>query len=288
MTTSAHEPLALPSGLRERVIAASRRARSAGTSLPEAPEITPGEAFSRAADAFSDLLDGLASSDWHRPALRGLDVQELVGHLIGVEHDMHRCLTGDPEVAGTDHVQATQPAAVRQAGCATSRTHAQWRRATDRTIELVTLAADPQAQVALHGMRLTLGALLVARAFELWTHENDIRVATGRPSSVPDLSTLHVMTGLAMRLLPAAVAHTGFRAPTMARLVLTGPGGGTWDLLLGDQAIDPVPVHIVTDAVEFCRLAANRVSAAELDPHVTGDPSRASGILAAVSTLALD
>ena len=44
----------------------------------------------------------------------------------------------------------------------------------------------------------------------------------------------------------------------------------------------------MTDAVGFCRLAANRVTPAELNPHVTGDESRAAGVLAAASTLALD
>jgi uncharacterized protein (TIGR03083 family) len=287
MTTGAHEQLALPAGLRERVIAASRRARPAGTSLPQAPAITPHQAFRRAVDAFSSLLGGLADSDWRRPALRGLDVQGLVGHLIGVEHDVHRCLAGDPDVAGADHVRATQPAAARQAGVSPRGTRAEWRQAVDRTLELAP-AGDPGGEVALHGMRLPLGALLIARAFELWTHENDIRLATGRPASVPDLSSLHLMTGLAARLLPVALARTGFRKPTTMRLVLTGPGGGTWDFAVGDQAAHPAPVRIVADTVEFCRLAANRVSPDELDLDITGDPGRASGILAAAATLALD
>ena len=33
----------------------------------------------------------------------------------------------------------------------------------------------------MHGMHLPLGALLVVRAFELWTHDNDIRRAAGLP-----------------------------------------------------------------------------------------------------------
>ena len=47
-------------------------------------------------------------------------------------------------------------------------------------------------------------------------------------------------------------------------------------------------VAIVTDAVGFCRLAANRVTPAELDVSVTGDPARAATVLFAVTTLALD
>ena len=44
----------------------------------------------------------------------------------------------------------------------------------------------------------------------------------------------------------------------------------------------------MTDAVGFCRLAANRVTPAELSPHITGDEGRAVGVLTAAATLALD
>jgi hypothetical protein len=47
-------------------------------------------------------------------------------------------------------------------------------------------------------------------------------------------------------------------------------------------------VALVTDAVGFCRLAANRIAPADLDVSVTGDPGRAATVLAAAATLALD
>jgi hypothetical protein len=76
--------------------------------------------------------------------------------------------------------------------------------------------------------------------------------------------------------------------PVSVHLVLTGPGGGTWDIAIGETPADPVPIGIVTDAVGFCRLVANRVTPADLDLHVTGDPGRVAGVLAAASALALD
>ena len=51
MTAETRDP-GLPLDLRERVIAASLRARAAGRPIPPAPEISPAEAFRRAADAF--------------------------------------------------------------------------------------------------------------------------------------------------------------------------------------------------------------------------------------------
>ena len=289
MTAEGRAPVVLlPAGLRERVLDASRQARAAGHPTPLAAEISPDEAFSRAADALYGLLCALGDADWQRPVLRDLDVQGLVGHLIGVEDDVHRCLSGDPQVARADHVESTQPAAARQAGRAPARTRAEWRTAADRTLDLVRGRADPGAEVAMHGMRLPIGALLVVRAFELWTHDNDIRRVAGLPSSVPDASTLTLMTGLAARLLPYGAVRTGLRETVSVHLVLTGPGGGTWDVSVGPGARDPVCVSIVTDAAGFCRLAASRVVPADLDLHVTGDPGAAAGVLAAAAALALD
>jgi hypothetical protein len=95
------------------------------------------------------------------------------------------------------------------------------------------------------------------------------------------------MTGLAARLLPYGAARAGLREPTRVHLVLTGPGGGTWDVTIGGEG-RPASVGIVTGAVGFCRLAANRATPEDLDLHITGDAGRAAGILAAASALALD
>jgi len=287
--TAEREPAMLPEGLRTRVLAASWRARPAGRPVPDVPEISPVEAFGRAVDALYGMLCALDDADWRRPVLRGLDVQHLIGHLTGVEEDMRRCLSGDPAVAEADHVGSTQPWATRQAGQPPASTRAEWRGAAVRTLALAREQADLHAEVALHGMRLPLGALLIVRAFELWTHDNDIRQAAGLPPAVPDASTLRLMTGLAAQLLPYGAARAGLREPTKVHLVLTGPGGGTWDVVIGDtDQPEPASVGIVTGAVGFCRLVANRAAPAELDLHITGDAGRAAGVLAAASALALD
>ena len=188
--TAAEQSPVLPDGLRDRVLAASLRARAAGSPEPAAPEISAAEAFSRAADAFYGMLGVLQAEDWRRPALRGLDSQGLVGHLTGVEEDVHRCLAGDPQVAQASHVESTQPAAERQAGRSPEQTGAEWRHAVGRTLDFVHAAGDPGAEVAVHGMRLPLGMLLVVRAFELWVHDNDIQQAADLAPAVPDASTL--------------------------------------------------------------------------------------------------
>jgi uncharacterized protein (TIGR03083 family) len=279
------QPVPPPTGLRERILDAARQARTAGRAFPEIMEISPVEAFSRAADAFYGLLCALGEGDWPTGVLRGLDAQRLVGHLIGVEEDVHRGLAGDAGVADADHVASTQFAADRQAGRSPAQTRSDWRWATDRTLDLVR-GRDLGTGVAVHGMRLPLGTLLVVRAFELWTHDNDIRNAAGLPPSVPDTPTLRLMTDLAARMLPVAAARSDGCQPADVHLVLTGPGGGTWDVTLGGEPA--ASVGIVTDAVGFCRLVANRVAPGRLDTYVTGDTDRAAQVLTAAATLALD
>jgi uncharacterized protein (TIGR03083 family) len=288
MTGQQQQPGTLPSGLRDRVLAAARQARDVGHTVPHIPSIPAAEAFSRAADALHGLLRALSEEDWRRPVLRDLDVQGLVGHLIGVEEDSHRCLARDPAVADVDHVESTQPAAVRQAGRPPADTRAEWREAAGHTLRLVGAVSDLDEVVGVHGMHLPLSALLVVRAFELWTHENDIRRAAGLPLSVPDPSTLRLMTRLAACLLPRGAVRAGVQAPVSVRLVLTGPGGGTWDVPIGEQPPEPALVDIVTDAVGFCRLVANRVTPDELELYVSGDTGHAAGVLAAAAALALD
>jgi uncharacterized protein (TIGR03083 family) len=286
MTIDARQ--SMPPGLRDRVLAAARAARAAGRALPDLPEITPQEAFGRAVDAFSGLIAALPADAWRIPVLRDLDVQGVVGHLTGVEDDVQRALAGDPDVAGADHVASTQGAAESQAGRRPDDTRHEWRAAADRTLAQVR-TADLDAVVAVHGMRLPLRALLVVRSFELWTHEDDVRRACRLPASVPDAAVLRLMTGLAASLLPQGVARVTGEPPSVdVHLVLTGAGGGTWDVPVGRRVAAAPEVAIVADAVGFCRLVAARLDVDELGGHVTGEPFLVTTVLAGAAALALD
>jgi uncharacterized protein (TIGR03083 family) len=280
---------AVPASLRDRVLGASWQARPVGKAVPEVLKISPVDAFSRAADALYMTLRALPEDDWRRPAIRDLDVQGLVGHLTGVEHDLQHALSGDPAVGRADHVESTQAAADRQAGRRPAQTLTEWHRAIGRTLAEVSAAGDPGRIIALHGVALPLRAFLVARAFELWTHENDIRVAAGLQATAPEAPTLALMTRLATSLLPFAAVATGLCTAARLHLVLTGQGGGTWEIAVGDDSpAGTAQVSIVADAVRFCRLVANRAEPSGIGAHITGDHDAAAGILAAAATLALD
>jgi pectate lyase len=73
--------------------------------------------------------------------------------------------------------------------------------------------------------------------------------------------------------------------------VLTGAGGGTWDLRLGPDGGTggSIPeVVIVAEGGAFCRLVANRASPRDVVLQVSGAASAASAVLAGAAALALD
>jgi hypothetical protein len=210
---------------------------------------------------------------------------------------VQRALAGDPAVADADHVAGTQAAATAERGRAPELTCRSFRAATERTLaSLGGPGGEDGQQVAVHGMRLSRGELLVVRAFELWTHENDIRAAVGRPARVPDAATLRSMTDLAVAWLPLGVLRAAPEAGRLdVHLVLTGPGGGTWDLAVGGRGPRPdretpgVPgVLVVAEAVDFCRLVADRARPDDVVRQVDGHVEDAAVVLAGARALALD
>jgi uncharacterized protein (TIGR03083 family) len=292
-------------GLRRRVVVAGLAARGSGRHVDVEPAISSLEAFRRAAASLDQLLSALDDDEWHATTgVRDLRVQGLVGHLIGVELDFRAGIDGLG--AAADHVAGTEPQVRAQMELPPLETLARWRRAVAASLErLDELDREPAAMdepARMHSVRLPLGQLLVARTFELWAHEEDMRRGTGRPLSPPDTPSLQLMTQLAIDMVPfAAPARREDQARRRARIVLTGPGGGSWTSELdaapdgaagtateGSVTEGPVDVRLVVDAVDFCRLFANRMDPRALEVDVAGDRKLASELLVGLTSLALD
>src|SRR5438270_395022 len=159
--------------LRARVLAAGAAARTPGYPSDPSAHITGAEVFSRMARRLQGLLSELGPDEWSATSIRGLMVQELVGHVVRVEHAFAR--------------------------------------------------------------------------------------ADARP----------------------------------APLLLTGPGGGTWDLSYAGPVrragAGPAPdAHLTVSASTFCRVAANRASMDSVEVAVQGDHEAAAALFAGAATLALD
>lgn len=279
--------------IRNRVLDAAISQRAAGYTSYPAETWSGADCFCRVTDALEEVLGRLRPEEWRRPAVRGLTVQQLLGHLIGVETAFTAVLSGDGSgaEASADHVESTQAMALAQTGRDPAATLADWRRARHATMAIAG-GRDRQETVRMHGIAFPLDDFLVVRAFEAWTHTEDIRRATGRLESAPEAGVLSRMTELAVGLLPAGLALVG-KPSRRTRLVLTGPGGGTWDLGPDSTVRRAAPggrpeAKVTVDAVAFCRVVANRSGFEDAAPYVAGDEAVARHLFAGASALALD
>ena len=280
--------------VRARALRAALAARSPGRPSQTPEDISGLEAFGRALRQMDALLADLGEADWHRPALRDLSVQELVGHLIAVEETFLDELQGLAEPSdGAVHVSSTQATAKAQSSRPPAATHADWRDRTTRALAAC-VERDSALEANYYGIVLPLDQLLVVRGFEIWAHHEDIRRATERPLQAPDDAVLARMARLAAALLPVSLARAGgARQDATVRLVLTGVAGGTWDIRCGAPAAEgtrrlaPGTV-VVVDAANFCRVVANREDLAGSEAVVLGEVGPAEELFTGAAALALD
>jgi Mycothiol maleylpyruvate isomerase N-terminal domain len=274
LATLAEEPPTIPAG---SVVQAALAAR------PKSPLQTPPvdnevAAFGRAVDDVQRTLDMLEAYHWPLAAVNGLSVGELVGHLIGTQQAMAAELgIAEPISDSTDHIEATRSAIDATAG--STPTEAARRFASESATVIAHLADRDAAGLAAPahvGLLLTdVRFLLIARVFELWTHDNDLRAAIGWARVEPDPDRLWMMTRTVMPLVGGLGGHG-------VRVVLTGAGGGVW------EPTDDEVAEVVVDAASFCRRVANRLAIDDLDAEIGGDPSATVAMLTALATLALD
>ena len=280
------EASALPPGLRSSVLAAA-------PSRPTAAELTPLSAFITTAAEVGRLLDELTPDEWAAPtAVQGSVVRDLVAHLVGVERYVHGQLGRGPVLDAPqreDHYPTARSAAADLADSSTVELAGAWWREVMRSVAICAeLGAD--LPVAFHHLSGSIRGLLIVRIFELWTHDEDIRRATGRPPNRLDADRLTLMSSELIQLLPHGMALPDTARPgRTARMHLTGAGGGTFDVALAPDEIAGLPdVTITTDVLDLCRLAANRVTIEGLAVDVDGDRSLVEPVLVGAGAFALD
>jgi len=242
------------------------------------PDDNEAAGFARAVDDVHSTITLISADDWGRPAVNGLRVGELVGHLIGTQLSMAAELgLGRPISTSTDHIESTRTAIVAGVALSPDAAAAEFRRVSDvLTNHLLQLNdAGLAVQSRFGSIDASIRFLLVVRVFELWTHDNDLRRAVGLARIEPDADRLWMMTRTVM---PVVERIGGNRI----RIVLTGAGGGVW------PAIHDEVAEIALDATAFCRRVANRVSLDHLDADVSGDRTAARELLERLATLALD
>jgi uncharacterized protein (TIGR03083 family) len=148
--------------------------------------------------------------------------------------------------------------------------------------------ANPDRTAIWRGLGLTRDDTLLVRSFESWIHTDDLRLAAGLPTAPPEPRHLSLMSDLAGRILPLALAVAGrTHDGRTARLVLTGDGGGDWLVVMGTgEAAARPAVTVTADVLDWCRLVGDRIDPAELHYSVDGDPELGRDLVASASALA--
>jgi uncharacterized protein (TIGR03083 family) len=270
-----------PARLRAEVLSTSRSRRQGPVDPVLDVYVSLSERFGRVVDDLPDeLLDVVTPN--------GLTAHDLVVHMAAQESLLAQNL-GTPtidDLREEDIVLRTEALLPRFAGRPLDGAVALWRDSVEANRAWA--VANPDRTAVWRGLGLTRDDTLLVRAFEAWVHTEDLQRACGRPGTPPDTPHLALMSGLASRILPIALAmadrtHDG----RTARLVLTGPGGGSWLVPLGAGDADPVPdVTVTADVVDWCRFVGARVAAEELRVAVDGDEALGRDLVAAAPALA--
>lgn len=276
-----------PAGLRAAVLdRAVRHAR------PVPVALDPVDLYTLRVRSLRRLLDSLRHTDWLAPVdPYDWTVHGLVAHLLVIERYTATQFGIDtPEVDGVDgldddHLTLGAATIAEEVRREPEVTAAAWAVAARRMVDLLaTDAYRPDRRARLHGWPFSQSSALVARAFELWTHADDIRRALGRPLEVPSAAELRTMSSFSVRGLPFLVQLRFPGAQVVpVRVVLTGAGGGTFDIG-GDG--DRVAL-LAADVVDYCRVVARRLAPNRLDAVREGDRRVLETLLDAASLFAV-
>jgi uncharacterized protein (TIGR03083 family) len=233
-----------------------------------------------------DLLDSIPADALDRSTVNGLSIGELVVHLASMESAVAETVGLDQTVTDETDVVTRTDRYLEVAGHDPLGTGRRvWREAVD-ALDAWAVAGGEQGGLPWNGFTVSRRTLLASRAFETWTHDDDIRDALGRDRMVPLPIELGVMSDIAVNILPFCLAAAGATPDAAARLVLTGEGGGDWTISLDGAEHEAPAVTITMDVVDYCRVVAERVPPEACGAVIEGDEQIGRSVLAHAAALA--
>jgi uncharacterized protein (TIGR03083 family) len=289
-------PLAVPppGDLRRSILGAARERRPVGATDVELVE--PVEVYAAQVERLAEALEAVGHDDADAfVAAYGWTLGRLVRHLRAVERYFLEILRS-PDLASAALVPDHLALGDHDDGAPVGVTAREWAASARVAIDIARSFNSEQLEreATFHGVPFRLSTLFVVRGFELWTHTDDVRRALGRPIQAPAEGELRTMSDRAVQGLPGLLLLAGIEPPPVpVRVVLTGRGGGTWDVDLdleaepGRPPSGPPRTTLVADVVDFCRLVSRRVEIDELDHDVEGDRDLATSLLRGAQAIAV-
>jgi hypothetical protein len=251
---------------------------------------TPSEVYETQARAFHDLCRSLTDDQWRLVAEPyDWSLHELVAHALAGEVYTAQALglpTDHELLDGSNHLSTgADIIAAHQVLAPSETTAACWKRiqATIKNLPELTVDGD-NTFVEYHGWPFPVNALLIARGFEFWTHADDIRRAIGTTVVDPTPNDLRAMSSTSVQNLDLVIALAFPEAPTgTTRIVLTGAGGGSFDIGPGGDRVTTA----IVDVVDYCRMAARRLEVDKLPADINGDRAVATALWNAARVFAM-
>ncbi|MGW8950418.1 maleylpyruvate isomerase family mycothiol-dependent enzyme [Streptomyces sp. NPDC055709] len=259
---------------------------------------TYADAWTHSIEAISELVQPLAEGEWNRATpCPGWSVRDIVSHVIGMECEM----LGDPRPIHTlprdlYHVRdefsryMEMQVDVRRHHTAPEMTSELEYTIIRRNRQLRNESRAPETKVrAPLGAEQTLELAYRMRAFDVWLHEQDLRVALNRPGNLDSPGALVTRDNF-LAILPKVVAKDAGAPPGSAVVFdVHGPveflrtvrvdadGRGSID---GAPSLGPAAT-LALDWETYVRLAAGRVRPAAVADRikVEGDADLAAAIL---------
>jgi len=275
--TEASEP---PPRMRTGVIDAARARRTG----PADPVI---DVYLSFADRVGRAIDELPDAALDVVTPNGLTARDLVVHLAAQESLLAQNL-GVPtiDLVEVDIVARTHELLPRFADRDLEDAVDLWRDSVE--VNRAWAMENPDRTAIWRGLGLSRDDTLLVRSFEAWIHADDLRRASGLPTTTPEARHVAFMSDLAGRILPLALTVAG-RAHDhkTARLVLTGDGGGEWMVPMGAGESSSRPdVTVTADVIEWCLLVGERIDPTQMHYEVDGDRALGRDLVESASALA--
>lgn len=256
------------------------------------------DAWTHSVDAISELVSPLVEGEWNRRTpCPGWSVRDLVSHVIGLDCEM----LGDPRPIHTlprdlfhvtnEHQRYMEMQVdVRRHHTAPEMTSELEYTIIRRNRQLRNESRQPDAKVrGPLGTEVTLEHAMLNRAFDVWVHEQDLRIALGRPGNL-DSPGAQIVRDQLLAALPKVVAKNAGAPPHSAVVFdVHGPveflrtvrvdaeGRGSID---GAPSLGPAAT-LTLDWETFYRLACGRVTPEAVSDRIKteGDPDLTTAIL---------
>jgi len=266
-------------GLRDAVLTRARRA-------PELAAEHAVASYTGLSDRLGVLAAALPAELHDAETPNGLTAGQLVHHLAAQASLLAQVL-GTPTVPEVTELDIdTRTAAFLALDHEVVDALGMWRTAVDASRGFV--ATHPGARAWWRGSEMPVTDLLLVHAFETWIHADDLSRISGQGPEIPDAGHLTPMADLAGRILGPSIEAGGLSRPgATGRLVLSGAGGGEWQVGFGTDGPNRFSDVVVTvDVVDWCRLVGDRMDADQLPHAVAGDDTLADAMIASASVFA--